>query len=424
MSYTIQHFESLCQRFPTWTELSAFLDSDAGGRVRITKASDGESPYAVLRYVKGSSDMNAAELGAGLFRSVVWNTQTNRPVCFAPPKARTGAPPLGTSLSATEDFVDGVMINAFLEIGSGTELQLATRSVLGASAGFYSSKSFAAMFYECLANTPMKDKAGLKEVLEDYALMIPGTTAVFASFVLQHPDHRVVAKVQTPTLTCVHIGCTQPTGAIQIAERATNWPKELAKLQPTSYPIRLFHSEQEIQELLRKTGVQRGWRWQGLVMKDGFGGRWRYRTQTYTLLRALRGSDASLEDRFLRLRSEKRVREYIKHYAEDADAMWDLETKVRQKTTEILAAYVDVHKARAVAFKDLPEAYKPAVFMLHAKWRDTLRLHGFKVRMQNAIEVFNGMRSFEQKRLLAAEPYVPVAPPLALPLQTEATAES
>jgi hypothetical protein len=75
----------------------------------------------------------------------------------------------------------------------------------------------------------------------------------------------------------------------------------------------------------------------------------------------------------------------------------------------VLAAYVDVHKAHKVAFKELPVEFRPAVFLLHVKWRDVLRAKGFSVRLQNAIEVVNDLRGFEKQRLMDAAAYVPAA---------------
>jgi hypothetical protein len=174
--------------------------------------------------------------------------------------------------------------------------------------------------------------------------------------------------------------------------------------------VRNFHSEQEVNDLLRRTSVQRGWRWQGLVFKDGAGGRWRLRTPTYTLLRELRGSEATDVERFFRLRAAKQVMDYLKHYAEDRKKFWDFEQTLRVRTADVLAAYVDVHKAHAVKFKELPEALRPAVFMLHVKWRDELREKGFAVRLQNAIEVVNAMRDFEKRRLMELPAYQPISP--------------
>jgi hypothetical protein len=172
-----------------------------------------------------------------------------------------------------------------------------------------------------------------------------------------------------------------------------------------SYATRRF-KEGEARDMLQRTAIQRGWRWQGLVFKDGAGGRWRLRSSTYTMLRGLRGNEATAEDRFLRLRKEKKVVDYLKHYSEDRDVFWAYEQTLRARTDSVLAAYVDVHKAHTVTFKGLPEAYRPAVFLLHKLWLQELREKGHVVRGFEAVRVVAELRDFEQKRLLAAEPYV------------------
>jgi CHASE3 domain sensor protein len=128
------------------------------------------------------------------------------------------------------------------------------------------------------------------------------------------------------------------------------------------------------------------------------------------MLRELRGAEATQVDRFLRLRRERKVKEYLTHYGEERKEMWQLEETMRARTADVLAAYADVHKAHAVKFAELPEALKPAVFLLHVKWRDELREKGFKVRLQNAIEVVNKLRAFEQRRLMEAEAYTAISP--------------
>jgi hypothetical protein len=396
MSFKISHFESLCQRFPTWAELSVHLQSVEGGSIRVVDS----SPYAILRYVKGQEGV------ADIFRSVVWDTEANRPLCVAPPRAKEGLPPLAKQLSATEDFVDGVMINAW--VGADGVMHVATRTQIGGNNTFYGTKTFGQMFEDGLAASPLKTKETLANTLNELRSE-QNVASVFVSFVLQHPDHRIVARIQNPGLNVVHLGMVDAAGGVSMAERATNWPQALARLQIPSYPIRVFHSEQEIQDIMRRTSVQRGWRWQGLVFKDGAGGRWRIRTPTYTMMRELRGSEANAVDRFSRLRAENQVMDYLKHYAEDRDIFWEFEQKLRARTADVLAAYVDVHKAHAVKFKELPEALRPAVYMLHVQWRDELRTKGFSVRLQNAIQVVNHMRGFERVRLMNAEPYVAVA---------------
>ena len=392
MSYSISHFETLRQRFPTWAELKPYLQSAEGGNLRVVENPD--SPLVVVRYTRGTKE-------TALFRSVVWNTESNLPVCVAPAKANDGEPPVDTQLSSTEDFVDGVMVNAFV---TGGVLQLATRTTIGGNNRFYNDTSFATMFTEALAESSIVDLAALQGIMEA-ARVEQGATTCFASFVVQHPAHRVVAKVDTPTLYAVHVGYASVTGAVTVCERAVNWPQAFGRLQVHSYATRRF-KEGEARDMLQRTAIQRGWRWQGLVFKDGAGGRWRVRSSTYTMLRGLRGNEATAEDRFLRLRKEKKVVDYLKHYSEDRDVFWAYEQTLRARTESVLAAYVDVHKAHTVTFKGLPEAYRPAVFLLHKLWLQELREKGHVVRNFEAVRVVAELREFEQKRLLAAEPYV------------------
>jgi hypothetical protein len=399
MSYTLSHFETLRTRFPTWPELKEHLVSQG---LRIVENPD--SSLVVIRYTKGTDDL-------ALFRSVVWDTASNRPLCVAPPKSQNGEPPVDKQLSATEDFVDGVMVNAFVTNGA---LQLATRTTLGANNHFYSEKSFADMFSGAIANTAMGGLNGLTDVLET-ARADAEAVSCFASFVLQHPEHRVVAKVEDAVAYVVQVGYVSESGAISICERATNWPQAFGRLQVHSYATRRFAAG-EAKQMLQRTAVQRGWRWQGLVFKDGNGGRWRLRSTTYQTLRTLRGNEARAEDRFLRLRASKQVMEYLKHYSEDRDVFWGLEQSLRAKTETVLQIYTAVHKARSMSFKDVPPAYKPAVFLLHKRWLDELRPKGFVVRAFEAALTVAGLRDFEQKRLIEAEPFV-------VPVVAEAVAD-
>ena len=407
MSYTVSYFETLRSRFPTWSELSEHLKSEG---LRIVENT--ESSLVVIRYVKGTPDL-------ALFRSVVWDTVSNLPVCMAPPMAQNGDPPCQVQLSATEDFVDGVMVNAFVTNGA---LQLATRTTLGANNHFYSEMSFADMFSDAISNTAMKGLNGLMEIMEA-ARVDCGAVSCFASFVLQHPEHRVVAKVEEATAYVVQMGYVSETGAIKICERSTNWPQAFGRLQVHSYATRRF-AENEAKQMLQRTAVQRGWRWQGLVFKDGNGGRWRLRSSTYQALRTLRGNEARAEDRFLRLRASKQVMEYLKHYSEDRDVFWGFEQSLRAKTEDVLKAYTAVHKARSLTFKELAVEYKPAVFLLHKLWLDELRPKGFVVRAFEAARTVAGLRDFEQKRLMAAAPFVePVVTEVAAEVAAEAAAE-
>jgi hypothetical protein len=404
MSINLNAFEVLCQQFPTWPQLKTHFESEDGVGLRVVEQGD----VAVIRYEK-----NAAADPA--FRSVVWDTVNNRPLCVAPFRANQGFPPCGVPLTV-EDFADGFMMNAWV---SGGVLQLATRTRVGGTNKFYSAKTFGELFNECLTTTPLKTLDALQTCLEGLRVDVEGTSA-FASFVLQHPEHRVVSKFASPGLYVIHTGYVTASGTVHISERSVNWPQALAGLRVSDYPSQNFQKESDPEDMLRRTAAQRGWRWQGLTFKDGTGARWRLRTPTYTMLRQLRGAESTSLERFFRLRGERQVVDYLKHYGEERDTFWEFEQALRARTADIMTAYTDVHKAHTRTFKDLPEALQPAVYLLHVLWRDELRAKGFSVRLQNAIEVVNGLRSFEKKRLMEAAPYV--AAPVTEAI-TEAVAE-
>lgn len=416
MSFTMDYFQTLRGRFPAWTELRAHLQSADGGSLRIIEV-DG-SPFAVIRTVKGKSS------ACGVFRSVVWDTVANRPVCVAPPKAAEGLPPLQTPL-VVEDFVDGFMVQAFLTADDPHTLRLATRTTVGGENKFYSKKTFGVLLEEALAATPVRTLDALKMHLRE-GMVAASATATFVSFVVQHPEHRIVAKSVSPDLHIVHLGVVAESGAVQIWEGAAGWPVPLRRLQIGRYPVGDFHAEQEIQDLLRSTAVAKGFRWQGLVFKDGAGKRWRMRTPSYTMLRTLRGAEAAPLDRFLRLRREGGVVEYLKHFGSERSfpgtantsverqTLWGYELALRAKTAQVLAAYELVHKAHAAKFADLPPVFKPAVHLLHVAYLETLRPKGYKVLLRNAVDVVNHLKDFEQRRLLVAEDFVaPTAEPSA-----------
>lgn len=390
MSINVKQFETLRERFPTWDALKAHFESEDGVGLRVIE----QDGFALIRYEKSTTVDK-------IYRSVVWDTAAHLPLCVAPFRSSEGPPPFGPEL-VVEDFVDGFMMNAWVKDGV---LRVATRTRIGGENFFYSHKTFGEMFLECLANTTLKTADALRDCLEGLRADVGGVSA-FVSFVVQHPEHRVVAKVSTPGLSVVHTGYVMPSGAVCLSEKAVHWPEALARLQIGNYASRSFDSQEDIDRLLLNTAAQRGWRWQGLVFKDGTGSRWKIRTPTYLMLRQLRGGEATSMERFFRLRSEHKVVEYLKHYGEDRERFWNFEQKIRLMTTSVLGAYTDVHKAHMIAFKDLPEALRPAVFLLHAKWRDELRPKGFSVRLQNAIDVVSSLRPFEKKRLMEADPYV------------------
>ena len=390
MAFTTNEFAALHKQFPLWSQLESYLTSPDGGSFRVA----GEGRYRVIRYVKGISDLRVPH--GKWMRSVIWDTQTNLPVCVAPPKAEPGDLPTGMAVSTlqVQDFLDGMMINVYRTVENPSSLQIATRTQLGATGRFYSQKSFAELFDEALVAMRMT-KDDILSLLATPTEMVPYH---FASLILQHPEHRVVARCRSPHLWVVHTGAVHDGGEVSLNQDCTHWP---FKLQLPSHRIPEGTS---LEAFFSDLCATNGWFYQGLTLKDASGKRWRLRNPTYLYLRALRGSEATSVERFLRLRSESKISEYLKHYSEERQIFWDLEQKLRSVTEQVYAGYCEVHKAHEKKLEDLPWEIRPCVFKLHSLYLEQLRPNQEKLFKKHAVELVNNLPLYEQKRLLAPPP--------------------
>lgn len=385
-SSSLTVFRELRSEYTTWPELQAFLTSAEGGCLRIVISKD-DPTLVIVRYVKGVSDFSKAHVAS--FRSVVWNTETNLPVSVAPVKAQPGEPALGTPLRIT-DFVDGVMIQAWHGTGTGTTL--ATRTSIGARGNFYSKRSFAELLEDALApvggTTPF-----LTSVLE------PGQ---FVSLVLQHPEHKTVAEITSARLYVTGIGSIGDDGTVTITSDPSQWHQRLAAYAVALYePSHVFADSDGAGAMLRRYAL--GHTWQGLVFQEvGSMRRWRMRNPAYVLVRTLRGAEANQAARFLRLRAQGQMKEYVGYFREESAAMWALEQTLRSRTQGLYDAYTNLHKAKSATMRDLPLVYRPHVYALHGQYmaRFTAGQKPAPVLKETVIAYVNALAAEDQQALV------------------------
>jgi hypothetical protein len=274
-----------------------------------------------------------------------------------------------------------------------TTLYLATRTQVGAGGTFYSTKPFSALFDEALAEM----KLTRADILAMLPVPTPEHPASFASFVLQHPEHRIVSRIWKPAVYLVHSGSVANNGVLSIDETMNNM---YPKMNILPYPMTGFSTNSDLTSYFTSLCSSKGWFFQGLTFKDTQGHRWRLRNPNYELLRNLRGGEANATERFLRLRKEGNIKEYLTHFAEDRNSFWVLETKLRTSTEIIYQSYQSVHKLRLQTLSQLPKELQPFVFRLHSHYLNTLKPRNEIVRKQDAVEIVNSAAVFEQNRLL------------------------
>lgn len=369
-SYRNNIFAELIRLYSTWQELKSFLESEEGGSFRVVDQD--ESELCIIRYEKGVSNMNLPH--SRWFRSVVWNTETNRPVCISPPKAMSTELPVQTTQQAIEsglvcqELLDGFMINCFTLAGEKT-LHICSRSKLNASGRFYSSKSFRELFIEAHTGWIMKEGYSLESVIQeesqnwDQPDPEKKEIAYGYSFLVQHTEHRIVKPISENRAFLIHKTIVYEDGSVQFEENHSTF-----RSRDNLRSIPIGGADEKItylQTWIQTTLEEQPWTFQGLVVKDKEGNRWRFRSNAYSMVKSLRGNAAYLLDRFIPLYQRNVVPYYISYYPEDQNAMEFYTVFLNHMIQYLHGLYMDVHVQRTTPIQQIDRMYHPHLYALH-----------------------------------------------------------
>ena len=377
---SLSAFATWCSKYATWADLKAWLQASEPS-VEILEFEG--SPYVILKTGKGdmTKEQELAEdsvsEAAQLCRSVVWDTRNNRPCSVAPFAARRDQKiPMNEELRL-EDFVEGVMINVFRARGD-KGAHVTTRSRLDADGTFYSERTFSELFEEALDSK----RISLSQIERTMGSpSAEGVSSVFMSLVLAHPEHRVVRSVEKANFWAIYRGVVYDDGRVEF------FTEDLpAAWRPKCYSMTFKAAEwSELKTKFEEVKTAKPWYWQGLVVHRGLE-RWRFRNGDHDRVRRdLRGTESNPFGRFLRLRANKRIQEYLRVYPEDSDTFQDFERDYRKVTMNLYKWYCKVHKEHSVAFKALPKTVQPLVFGLHKSYLETLRPAGKTLHLAETI---------------------------------------
>jgi len=373
MSSPISFFSDLSSTYASWPLLSAYLKSEEGGRLRIDDHSIPSSPFALIRYVKGQSDMSRPHVRA--FRSVVWDTLANVPVSVTPFKSVDGedlyisGDAFLPSDYTAEEFIDGVLIGLFYD-KYNSHWRIHTRSTLDATCRYYSqTKSFADMYTEAAA---VYDVATLEKEIS-------------YSFMLQHPENRIVVPVTKPALYLVQKAMISGGGIVRLlaneaVERFGLVPKQIYLADKTTF---------NLYEYIRKELVPLGYKTQGLVLKTPQGGRWKMRTPEYNRVRKLRGNSPRRDFLWLEAWAQGKAAEYLAIFPEERLSADTTVNRWKRATGDVHHLYADVFKARSLTRDMIPPKYRPLVYGLHTLYTQTLKPAGKTVDWKTTVQYMN-----------------------------------
>ena len=368
-------FADLISAYPDWTRLSAYLRSPEGGNLTVYSVPN--TDYAMIHYNRERSDVTKSTVGA--FRSVVWNTVSNRPVSVTPFKSESGevfefrSDPfpvlvpgpnfnlMGAGLFRVESFEDGVLIGQFWDTASQS-WRIHTRSTLDATANFFSKRSFASLW----ADAAKPDESELDKT-------------VCYSWILAHPENRVGCTVAAPSVRL--IGQTQinaQTGVITTIHRDDTAPA-LKKFLPRHLNTLRLEQENLNPVMNALLGMLKALNAttdnQGLVFVSEANPfrRWKVRTATYNKIRHMRGNSPRLDFHWMDLWSKGQLADYLKFFPEERTAATALVNKWKDVTSVTYRLYADVFKSRTLPKESIPAKFKPLVYALHGYYMSMLR---------------------------------------------------
>jgi hypothetical protein len=321
--------------------------------------------YSVIKYIK---DFLCIDLipTYGVCRSIIVNSQ-NKVVSFAPPKSIPSdrfiqSYNISNDIVA-EEFVEGTMINVFWDptIGLNGGWEIATRNTPGATSSFFkgspnkTNKTFREMFLEAA---------------EQNNLLFNMLNPVYCySFVLQHPENRIVVPFKNPQLYLVEmylieyidnsifVNSFEPRSLLKEIFEVSNVTVQFPEIYTcTSYP-----------DLIEKyASMNTSYNIVGVVLHNRVTGeRAKIRNPVYEQVRNLRGNQPKLQYQYLSLRKEGKVSDFLKFYPENKKHFSEFRDQVHLFTNTLFDNYKACYIKKEKPLKEFSEQYRTHMFHIH-----------------------------------------------------------
>jgi hypothetical protein len=343
--------------------------------------------YSVIRYMKEYLCLDMIPT-YGLCRSVILNS-TNNVVGFAPPKSIPSDSfikmyPDKSEHLVAQEFIEGTMINAFWDpsVGLTGSWEISTRNTVGATSSFFkgsNQKTFRTMFLEAMTAINLS----LDSLNKDLCY----------SFVLQHPDNRIVVPFKNPDLYLVavyHIKIVDGNWTALSYPMSDlknyNWGPAAIKF-PQEYTWNTYT------ELIEKyASMNTSYSVMGVVVYNNLTGeRMKIRNPVYEQVRSLRGNQPKLQYQYLSLRKEGKVADFLKFYPENKKEFSSFRDQVHLFTSTLFANYIACYVKKEKPLKEFSDQYRTHMFNIHKIFMDDLREKKMFVTNTTVINYVNNL---------------------------------
>jgi hypothetical protein len=325
--------------------------------------------YQVIRYNKHTLCYDNIPT-YGIYRSVIVNSD-RQIVCFSPPKSVRSESFIKqyntkTESLVAEEFVEGTMINVFWDqkIGLSGAWEVATRNTVGAESSFYkspNSKTFRTMFLEAASNNNL-DLVSLHKKF-------------CYSFVLQHPENRIVVPFKSPQLYLISMYIVDNSNQNNIKVHSVDKTHFLNLHTTTTVKIPTVYDWNTYTDLINKyASMNTSYDILGVVIYNNeTGERTKIRNPVYEEVRHLRGNQPKLQYQYLCLRKEGKVGDFLKYFPENKKEFSNFRDQIHLFTNTLFGNYISCYIKKEKPLIEFSEQYRTHMFNIHKQYLNELK---------------------------------------------------
>ena len=327
--------------------------------------------FTIIKYNKKNLTINN-EKSVGLFRSLIINR--DKIVVFSPQKSVN----YNNFVINNEffdcnitEYVDGTMINIFYnnnkidvngEIKPGWEF--CTRSNIGAKCRY--NLDTQKTFYDMFLDACIEEKLDFNILNKECCY----------SFVLQHPNNKIVKHIEKPKLILTRVySFNEENEIFDVTEQEKNinidMPRKLNEIRKN------INNWIDFTELC--SGENLPLDMVGFVIYNKEGIRTKIRNIAYENLKRLKGNLQKMFLQYLTLRKNNQLGIFLKHFPEYKNEFEIYKVKLYKWTYKLFYHYVDTFILKKKRLKECPFEFKPILYNIQKEYLEVLKPNNGKV---------------------------------------------
>ena len=372
-------------------------------KITAKKCKYNDCSYTIVKYKK-SALVEEEYSTLGLVRSII--ICDGNVVAFSPPKSLPYKDFLTANPSEecfAEDFIDGTMINLFYN-QKVNDWVISTRSRVGADTLFFvmdTNDTNADVTNADVTNTKRTFKDMFYEAAQIANLDFSRLDNNWCySFVLQHPNNRIVTPIDFPKLFLIRAYninnetnlVTEVASEVLLNNSGGFWNSGI--LHPQRYVIDNYDNLADYYN-----NAVTPFYCVGIVVNSATG-RTKIRNKNYETIRELRGNQSRLQYHYLTFRKGGRVREFLAFYPEFANHFSEYRKTIHEYTSALYSNYIKCFIRKERPLKEYPYEFKVHMFNLLQKYLADLKPNNGYIDKQATIAYFNGLHPSQQMHIL------------------------